>query len=549
MSTMSYDLRAQPWVLVRTLTGGVQEVSLREAFERADQLQGLFGEVPTQTIAVLRVLRAVLHRAVVPLPDPVQGWRQMWEQGLPLTAVLDYLDQGGERFDLLSATTPFMQVPDLAAMNREVKSVKPLLADVPNNEPFFTTRAGAATQRLSYAEAARWLVHCHAFDPSGIKSGARGDSRVKGGRGYPIGVGWAGNLGVVVVEGRTLRETLLLNLVPVHGSSEPLGDTDTPVWERPVLTAAVEGRAAPTGPADLYTWPSRRIRLVHDGADVTGVVLSQGDPLGQQDMFTETMTAWRRSKAQENELGRSPVYMPRTHDPERSVWRGLEGLLIDAGPAAAGPGRLRPLVLRWLDRLRTEDILAADMVFRTRAVGMVYGSNNSVVAEIVDDALTVQAVLLGDTGEVLRTAAVDAVTASELSVRALADLATTLARAVGGEPVGPRERAREWGYFALDQPYRSWLASLDAQTEPQTALTAWHRQAADLVSRLGEEAIEAAGTPAWVGRDLDGRHVNAGRAHLWFRRDLAKALPLAQAGRPRLPGPATSTAEPTRTAQ
>ncbi|NYN06610.1 type I-E CRISPR-associated protein Cse1/CasA, partial [Salmonella enterica subsp. enterica serovar Typhimurium] len=68
--------------------------------------------------------------------------------------------------------------------------------------------------KLSFAEAARWLVHTQAYDYSGIKPGVEGDPRVKGGKGYPIGTGWSGMTGGTVIRGTTLLETLLLNSTP-----------------------------------------------------------------------------------------------------------------------------------------------------------------------------------------------------------------------------------------------------------------------------------------------------------------------------------------------
>ena len=68
--------------------------------------------------------------------------------------------------------------------------------------PFDRAVAVEGLERISWAEAARWLVHVHAFDPSGIRSGAVGDPSVKGGKGYPIGPGWTGQVGVVIVEGQ-----------------------------------------------------------------------------------------------------------------------------------------------------------------------------------------------------------------------------------------------------------------------------------------------------------------------------------------------------------
>ena len=122
-------------------------------------------------------------------------------------------------------------------------------------------RAGNARDSLSYGEAARWLVYAQAYDYSGIKSGAVGDSRVKGGKGYPIGTGWTGMTGGVLVVGENLLDTLILNTC----SSALTNSQDRPVWERqpdgPDTREKVGENAYPQGPSDLLTWQSRRIRL------------------------------------------------------------------------------------------------------------------------------------------------------------------------------------------------------------------------------------------------------------------------------------------------
>jgi CRISPR system Cascade subunit CasA len=94
------------------------------------------------------------------------------------------------------------------------------------------------------AEAAQAVVHCMAFDFSGIKPGADGDKRVKGGKGYPIGIGWCGWLGGTVIEGKNLRETLLLNYIPLRPGA---GTEDRPLWEMEDIGAGSEGRSHRAG--------------------------------------------------------------------------------------------------------------------------------------------------------------------------------------------------------------------------------------------------------------------------------------------------------------
>jgi CRISPR system Cascade subunit CasA len=409
-----------------------------------------------------------------------------------------------------------------------------LIADVPTGEPFFTTRLKAGVERISPAEAARWVVHCQAFDPSGIKSGAVGDPRVKNGKGYPIGTGWAGSLGGVFVEGRTLRETLLLNLLPAaHLRSD---DRDLPVWERPPQTGCEEvpGGREPYGPLDLYTWQSRRIRLVGDGDAVTGVIVANGDQLRPQNRHDlEPLSVWRRSQAQEKALKRPLVYMPREHDPERAIWRGLAALLPAATPVQGrGPAdALAPAVLGWIGQAHYRGDLAADQHVRARAIGMCYGSQQATTIEIVDDAMDMAVALLAERHRELAAAAVTAVEHADAGAAALGNLAANLAEAAGGDGAGPKDRGREQAYAALDAPFRHWLAGLDPRSDPREALEAWHKTAHRILLDLGRELVDRAGPAAWVGRLIgpEGRrrHVSTPEADIWFRRQIRRAFELA----------------------
>src|SRR5690606_36414242 len=310
-------------------------------------------------------------------------------------------------------------VADLRSAKNETSGLEKLIIDVPNGAPFFTTRIGSGLNRISFPEAARWLVHVHAFDPSGIKTGAVGDPRVKGGRGYPIGVGWAGLLGGVSAIGATLTETWQLNLIAPTLVDISSGPDDYPPWERPQLTEKVEvggTRPEPAGMVDLYTWQSRRVRLVADTDGVTGVVLAQGDPMSPQNRHgTEPMTSWRYSDPQTKKLGRD-VYMPNEHDPERSIWRGLAALLpyAEAETTSKGaPPRLSPALVRWLSKIGDAGAADGQRVVRLRATGMTYGPQSATAEAMVDDMLALPLSLLGQDAAELETVVVDQVRCTE----------------------------------------------------------------------------------------------------------------------------------------
>ncbi|MFD8967762.1 type I-E CRISPR-associated protein Cse1/CasA [Streptomyces sp. NPDC059568] len=541
----SFDLVSRPWLPAQRRDGTTVELSLLEVFAQAHELRRLVGDLPTQEFALLRLLLAILYDAVDG-PSELEDWQELWEaKGADaFAAVPEYLDRHRERFDLLHPKRPFFQVAGLRTGKDEVASLNRIVADVPNGEPFFAMRR-PGVERLSLAEAARWLVHTHAFDSSGIKSGMEGDDRVKGGKVYPQGVGWAGGLGGVFAEGVTLRDTLLLNLI---ATDEDILTTDRkadmPVWRRelppgPGVLEEDPSVTRPSGPRDLYTWQSRRLLLHTEDNAVTGVILGYGDPLAPYNRWkSEPMTGWRRSPAQEKKQGRPLVYLPRQHDPSRAAWRGLASLLYGPKSETDTTGRgtdpsIPSGVVKWLTLLCSEEMLRPDSLIRTRLVGAVYGTQQSVVDEVVDDGITLPVILLHEERPLYGAAAVDAVSDAEKAVSALGHLAGNLAHAAGSEPGPATETARDLGFGALDGPYRQWLRTLGKTDDPVAARAEWQSIARRIVRGLGRQLLDAAGPAAAEGRVVDvprvgKRFVDDARADLWFRTRINKVLPPEQ---------------------
>lgn len=538
MSAPSFNLIDRPWIRVRSLGGHVEERALRDTLATASEIRGLAGEIPTQDAAVLRLLLAVIlgaTRTAAPRPESaaLDLFERWWNRGsLPMEELDPYLDRVRERFDLFDARVPFLQVAGLTTGSGKRTGLGKVISDLPANFPFFTTRGPRESERLDLAEAARWLVHCQAFDPSGIKTGALGDDRVKAGKGYPFGYpAWAGNLGLVIAEGRSLYETLVLN-VPWRQS----GPRDLPVWERAALGPGPDiDHPTPTGPADLFTWPSRRMRLFFDGDEVIDVQISNGDKLGPQNLHPfEAMSAWRYSKDQSK--GGEKVLMPVTHDPTRRVWQGLGSLL--QGASTSGEGMRAPVVA-WIGDLRQAGILKAGHLLNLRIVGLEYGTQNSVIVGGVDDALTASVAAL--THPVLAQAAVDASSQASHGVAAFANLAGNLDRAAGGDGKA-RERAFEEGYALLDGPFRAWVRSLTEPARVPDYRASWSATASALLARAGDRLVVDAGPAALVGRTVNQLGsdsavlLDAGLAHIWFRASLAKTFPQS----PKQPAKVTS---------
>ncbi|MCI3930525.1 type I-E CRISPR-associated protein Cse1/CasA [Streptomyces sp. AN091965] len=559
----SFDLVSSPWLPVQHVEGTVEEVSLLGLFEEAHRLRRLVGDIPTQELALLRLLLAILYDTLEG-PAELEAWEDLWLADDPFSAVASYLKRHRDRFDLFHPDDPFYQVADLRTAKDELAPLSRIVADVPVGEPFFAMRRPGVDQ-LSYAEAARWLVHAHAYDTSGIKSAMVGDTRGKAGKVYPLGVGSLGDLGGIFAEGDTLRETLLLNLIAFeeayHGRAAPSADDDRPVWRRPRVGAEERDDASggPRGLRDLYTWQSRRVRLHARDGVVTGVILGYGDRLAMSSPRTlEPMSSWRRSPTQEKKQKRPLVYMPQRHDPSKAAWRGLASLLparqqaSDMARRGEAAETLRSGITDWITQVITNGEILPSKLVRLRLIGAKYGTQQSVIDEIADDSVVLPVITLHEKDPIYGAAALDAVSEADRAVTALGQLAANLARAAGTDPAAPNDTARDLGFGALDGPYRAWLKDLLTFPDLHTARQEWRSTVRRHMTRLGRQLLRSAGPAADEGRLVDipklgVRLLDAGRAESWFRARLDKVLGPPVAGTPAPRSPESRAATDIRT--
>lgn len=526
---VSFNLVDEPWILVRGMEGEMREVSLMELFEQAPRIRRLANDLPTQDFAILRVLLAILQRSISPTldddDDPAEVWGRLWAAPeLPIAAIREYLDKWHGRFDLFDEEKPFMQVAGLRTERNEISSITKIIADIPDGDALFSLRVGKGAESLTYSEAARWLVHVQAFDTSGIKSGTVGDPRVKGGKSYPIGTGWSGNLGGLYFEGATLFETILLNFI-VRGTEddELFSEGDLPSWERIAEDGNSSGRC-PTGRADLYTWQSRRVRLAFEDDKVVGVVLTNGDKLDSKNMQQyEPMTAWRRSQAQEKKLRAPLVYLPRTHQSDRTLWRGLDSL-FDRGSWQEGSSALRADLNNWLSYLVGNDggcRLDRKSLLKIHAVG-----------------LELSAFMLSEEGESLVNLAKECAASTSDAIFVLGDLAANLCIASGGsgadEINGAKQGTRAQAFFEIDSPFRLWFAGLGECGDVEIERDRWRRLAYSIIRRNAAELLNdagpssAVGSPARVGSSGKNTWMTASRAEAIFNAALRKILPVEE---------------------
>lgn len=503
-------------------------------FDEAETITGIGGDMPLQTFAIQRLLEAVLYGFLRQVAggdsEWTSRWRSLWDDGRHYyPALRKYLEHYRGRFNLFDVEQPFYQVADLRTVNGKTSGLQKLILDVPNGAPFFTTRSGEGLTSLHADEAARWLVTLQAFDPSGIKSGAVGDSRVKSGKGYPIGTAWAGGIGGVSVEGENLWRTLLLNLVGPEVSEGVDWRDDKPIWERSVVGAMpVEGFnqekesvGVPRyfhGPATLCTWQSRRVHLIHEGSTVTGVIIANGDRLKPQNAHLfEPMTAWRRSPSQEKALHMGSVYMPRRHDPSRALWRGIAVFLPIKNYLETASYK-PPLNVQWLNLLQNHGALPENVLVRLHAFGVEYGSNESVVDAVVDDSINIRLAVLASDDPVLAARLNDAIELAGKAVSGLCRLAGGLADLNGRAEDGARRQANELAYNRLDHEFRSWIVDIEDLRGFDERFNEWKRRIRMIFGRLGDSIMQSASTKALIGKtDASGVVHSAGELDYRYR--------------------------------
>lgn len=535
MEQMEFNLLDEPWIRVMTEDCTVVERSLMQVLLNSHRYQRLAGELPTQDVALLRLLLAILQTVFYRVDpegedDPIEDraaairrWQALWNAGrFPVQPIRTYLEIWKDRFWLFHPEHPFYQVP-AAAVGTKFKASKlnGELSESAHKMRLFPLRDGEEKETLSYAEAARWLVTLIGFDDSASTKKETG-----------TGTGWLGDRVNVYAIGENLFETLMLNLVFLKDGRYVWAE-NMPAWEQPTMTTAKKREIPlPDNQAELLTLQSRRLILSREENRVTGFSSTGGDFFGKEgrvNAFSEQMTLWRAGKTPKNAV---PQFVPAPVDPWRQMWRDFEVIL----------GRREdthiPGVVAWLTELRRKNVIPRKYVHIT-SVGVTYDSKKGSIADIVSDHLDFQMSLLDAAGELWIVLVGGEIHLIDKVARALGALAEGLYLAQGGQLDGAGKKARQSQrdegmrllYAAVDLPFREWLAHIGAQHEDDENTRAqeqqcWRSIVFRIADNLGREMVRDAGTAAFTGRwivnemaETNGRFftkTNGGRKSVFY---------------------------------
>ncbi|MFI0421084.1 type I-E CRISPR-associated protein Cse1/CasA [Spongiactinospora sp. 9N601] len=513
-ATASFDLLTQEWIPVMGTDGRHWSTGIVDLFGQAHAIRRIATEAPTMTAALHRLLLAILHRAYDG-PASEAEWSALWKaERLPTDPIAEYAERHRERFDLFHQRLPFMQCPDLVGLDPSSAAKLVPYRAVGNNVTLFDHTTATDTVTLSAAEAARWLVTLHAFDPGGMKTPYEKD---KSSEQAPCN-----RFGVVLVEGETLKETLLLNaLVYQPGLEKPRMTTeyDRPVWEDAPTPPTPDKRVA-RGWTDLLTWPSRRVLLSASGDTVDGVVITPGTRLDIKAPDEELMAAFRRRRDNRGRFkADAPMYPVRLH-PMRGIWRhSVELLLTDVWEE--GRNRQRPVALDQIAELAERGLIPLDTVHTLRVFGQRLDSKGAVVETWLEEQIPAPVPLLRARDETLGALIGTAITLADEAGSALHSLQEDHRKEFGADKTPDIDH---YYWPGLSAPFSRFLIGLGAAraagSSEAPAAQEWARQ----VRRLAVTAAEgwAKGTPAEgrmaaaLGRRYGDFSKRLDRSKRWF---------------------------------
>lgn len=535
MQEKDFNLLEKSWIKVITPSLEQKEVSLLDVILCAHEYTSLSGETPTQDVAVLRVLLALVETIfyrydaegekdeLLKDDDPemvLERWKNYWALGkFPEQAVRDYLKTWEERFWLFHPETPFWQVSNLKygtdynldCLFGNIKESKH-----ETTKHHFSMVDGEELTRMCYEEAARWLIHLNAYAVNIQPDKTEGVP----GTTLPVKVGRLGQLGVVMINGNHLFETLMLNLCPLKEGKEPWG-SPKPTWEKEVCILQSNQIAPPDNLPELYTMQSRRIMLKREDGYVIGFKAMRGDFYPVEDDFNEPMTLW--SKRKDKNLDKE-IYVPRLHDPAVHSWREFPAL-FEGDEEDHSPG-----VVQWMQMLCNKKIIAPRNLITFRMVGMVYGNKNFIYGDCVDDTIEMSAGILEELGKDWVGWITDEVEKCQSVAEALKRLAAKLNKlfyGTGSVKSNIKDLLVSRYYVSIDHAFRQWLVGIDpTQGSSEEKLVEWERKSSYYARKVVEDYIATLGMDIFIFKEGDKGLLTVPSIQNEYHRDLRKIYKL-----------------------
>ncbi len=365
--TLSFNLIDEKWIPALAEGQEPTEVSLRYALTHAREITEILGESPPITVAIHRMLLAILHRAL-DAPKDREDWQKIWKAGtFDEHKIIVYLEKHRSAFDLFDAQKPFFQNATIQSKNP--KSVENLFFQNNPTARHFGQHSGKVL--LSHGAAAIGIIAMQTFDVCGYVAAENKEGKESANETHLM------QTAIALMRGDNLFETLMLNFIRYDGENgEPFSfesQKDLPAWEREGPTRSEERLMR--GYADWLTWQGRRLRLRANGnaekmeVKIFDQMRGNWFPKSLEPKHYETMVAFRKNP---RSTEASKPWLEVCFREDRALWRDSLTLFENVKPLEDGSRAesFRPKTVTWLSELTAAKVLSRDKALHVDFLGV-----------------------------------------------------------------------------------------------------------------------------------------------------------------------------------
>lgn len=356
-----FNLIDKPWIPCIDPDGQRVEYGIRKTLLKAHELCEIYDDSPLVTVALHRMLLAILYRGYQGPPDMAK-WRSLHKRGRFASndEIDTYLNRWFTRFDLFNDVRPFMQVARLDLndyrQNGTVKKDKSdglmrLVREAPDKggRILFDHRMGTERPNYEPKQIAKMILAAQSYSGTGVASAGKVGARQI----TPTPCQFAPCVeGLILwLQGERLFDTLLLNLVP-----RPHVVDDKPAWEDDcIVDSAIRSWTMPSsfaGPVQRYAPLSRFVCVI----STQSMFFTNGLKTGADS--EDPMKAYSRSDERED-------YQAVKMRANRAAWRDAH-TLFSVGPSVRKP----PACMNHVARLVGQGIFPLTAQPRANLVGL-----------------------------------------------------------------------------------------------------------------------------------------------------------------------------------
>jgi len=358
-----FNLIKQPWIPCIDLDGNLIEYGIRDTLLKAHDLREICDDSPLVTVAIHRLLLAILYRSLHG-PKDFREWKELYGNGaLNEHTIEGYLQTWESHFNLLAGVNPFYQMGQFET-NKPV-SVSRLATEIAsgNNATLFDHCSDAMEVEWTPAQAAKCLITCQAF---ALGFGKSGNAKINGmDETLPYSTDAIALRGMNIwLQGQSLFETLMINLPPIADNSLPPWEMNDPNKYRDRLCSKDRKVVTSFGIVDRFTWQSRLVRLIPKGPTISKMYFTQGRSADKS--AGDPMKVYRTSK----EEGISALSLSSS----KAAWRDAHSILMIPDVQS---NEHRPECFNLVARSHVHGVIDASRPFVTHIVGLAAAPNKA----------------------------------------------------------------------------------------------------------------------------------------------------------------------------